>query len=150
MKETIEQLDIKSNGKYIDATAGEGGHLSEILKLGGEVLGIDIDQNQVRKLKEKMSGQDRLQLTQGSYANIAEIAAKCGFNEVDGVIFDLGLSMEQLARSGRGFSYRGLEEPLDMRLDCTVQTTTASDIVSTFTEEELYEIFASYAEELHS
>src|SRR3989338_3749648 len=146
LKETIEGLNIRSGGLYIDATAGEGGHLLEIAKRGGKVLGIDADSEQVKRLKdvilgrskattpESDSGQarmtDNIVLVKGNFADIEKIAKKNNFFPVDGILFDLGLSMEQIESSGKGFSYRKINEPLDMRIDSATETTAAELIRS--------------------
>lgn len=148
LEHAISELNIKLEGLYIDATAGEGGHLKMILEKGGRVLGLDWDENQIKNIKTKVTN-DRLKLETGSFGDIEEIAKKNEFAPVDGVLFDFGLSMKQIREYGRGFSYNNLEEPLDMRI--SVKTgVTASDIINSYSAQELYETFSRYAEEFHS
>lgn len=152
LQETIDGLDVGPGKRYIDATYGEGGHTMEILRRGGVVLALDYDEQNVAKHTEvgnEKSEAGKLKLVHGNYADIAEIAKKNNFVPVDGIIFDLGLSMEQIGGSGRGFSYKKREEPLDMRVSLSIRIT-AADIINSYTEEELYEIFAKSSEELNS
>jgi 16S rRNA (cytosine1402-N4)-methyltransferase len=149
LQKTIDELKVKAGGRYIDATAGEGGHLTEILKKGGIVLGIDWDRKQIEDLKSRLKDQPNLTLVAGNFAQIEEISQREGFVPADGILFDLGLSYKQITTSGRGFSYKNLDESLDMRLDPTKEEK-ASDIVNTLSSDNLYEILAKYSEELSS
>ena len=175
LKETVDGLNIKKDGLYIDATVGEGGDLIEIAKRGGKVLGIDADLERIKRLNVILgtseartpeslldSGRapptksgslarmtNNITLVQGNFADIEKIARENNFFPVDGILFDLGLSMEQIEKSGRGFSYRNLDELLDMRIDRTLDTT-ASNLVNSLEQNELYEIFAHYGEEINS
>lgn len=153
LKAAIEGLNVKPGGKYIDATFGEGGHSLEILNKGGDVLGIEADerQYQISKIKYQnyILNSKNLILIRNNFKNIEEIAKENGFEEADGVLFDLGLSMRQLNESGRGFSYKKPEEPLDMRLDLK-QELTASQILNNKSKEEIYELLIKNSEELNS
>ncbi len=149
LQEAVEGLNIKKGGLYIDATVGEAGHSLEILKRGGKVLGIDLDSEQVKSLKLKVKGYKNFKIVQGNFAEIETISKKNGFFPVDGVLFDLGLSMKQINQSGRGFSFKKPNEPLDMRISLD-REQTAADIVNSYSEKELYEILARYSEELNS
>lgn len=152
-EEVITALGVKEGGKYIDATFGEGGYSREILKLGGRVLGIEWDENQYQKSKIKyqkyISKIKNLKLKHGNFKDIERIAKENNFYPVDGIIFDLGLSMEQINNSGRGFSYKRLEEPLDMRISNTLKKT-AADIINSYSAQALYEIFSRNSEEINS
>lgn len=148
LQEVIRGLEIKKGGLYIDATVGEGGHLLEILKVGGRVLGIDRDKPQIENLKKKL-GEGDWRLEVGNYADIEEIAKDQDFFPVDGVFFDLGLSMRQLESSKKGLSYKKEQEELDMRLD-DENDIRAKTLVNSLNEQELYEIFARFSEELNS
>ncbi len=148
LKEAVDRLNIKAGGLYIDATLGEGGHLREIIKKGGKVLALDWDQKQISNFEAKGRA-DAAKIVCGNYAEIEEIAKRENFYPVDGVLFDLGLSMEQLKTSGKGFSYKRLDEPLDMRLSEEIDTD-AGDLLNSLNKEELYEIFAKYSEDLDS
>jgi len=147
LKEAIDGLNVRKGGKYIDATFGEGGYSREILKRGGRVLGIDLDLNQLKSWR--VNELTSLRLVQGNFSEIEKIAKENHFFPVEGVVFDLGLSMGQLNSSGRGFSYQKLGEPLDMRLDLMSQTT-AQELIKSKTTNELYEIIAKNSEEIRS
>lgn len=149
LQQAIQELGVKRSGSYIDATAGEGGHLEGILKEGGKVLGIDWDGDQIRNLKLKMKNYKNLTLATGNFKDIEQIAKKHNFYAVDGVIFDLGLSMGQISQSQRGFSYKNLSEQLDMRINEKTEIT-AADLINGLNEEELYDVFSKYSEEIHS
>lgn len=149
LKEAIESLNIKLDGVYIDATAGEGGHLTEIAKTAKKVLGIDWDKSQVENLKKKLGNIKNIEIVPGNFAEIGKIAKENGFADVDGILFDFGLSMNQLSSSGRGFSFKREDEPLDMRIS-EENERTAEEIVNVSSEEELYDIFARYGEEIYS
>jgi len=146
LKEVIEALDIKKDGLYIDATFGEGGYSQAILNKGGKVLGIDLDVEQINNNQLSMIN---LKLVEGNFGDIEKIAKENDFFPVDGVVFDLGLSMKQISESGRGFSYKKLNEPLDMRMSLKSETK-ASDLVNHLSESELYEVFAKNSEEINS
>lgn len=148
LNEAIEGLKVMNGGLYIDATAGEGGHLKKILEKGGRVLGIDLDENQIRENKQKIKD-GNLTLVVGNFADIEEIAKTQGFFPIDGVLFDLGLSYGQLSDSGRGFSYKKREEPLDMRLSLSYENT-AADLINSLSEDELYGVLAKNSEEINS
>ncbi|MBI3619930.1 16S rRNA (cytosine(1402)-N(4))-methyltransferase RsmH [Candidatus Roizmanbacteria bacterium] len=146
LHEVVTGLDVRKGRRYIDATAGEGGHIRAIVEAGAEVLGIDRDQAQIDRLKKEFAGESRLILAGGSFGDIAALAAQYDFKPADGVLFDLGLSMKQLTTSGRGFSYKELADPLDMRLD-TNEVETAADLINRGSVQELYYVFARNAEE---
>lgn len=139
LQEAIDGLNIIPGGKYIDATAGEGGHLGGIAERGGNVLGIDWDDSQ--KLNNN--------IVRGNFAEIEKIARENNFFPVDGILFDLGLSMHQIKSSERGFSYQNADEPLDMRINLGIKVK-ASDIVNSCREDELYELIAGYSEDVNS
>ncbi len=147
LQQAIERLNIKKGGSYIDATFGEAGYTDAILKKGGKVLGIDLDQEQLKN--SRINGLTNLKLVQGNFAEIEKIAKENGFYPADGAVFDLGLSMKQLDQLGRGLSYKKLEEPLDMRLDLENEMT-ARDLIKKSSKEELYQILARNSEELNS
>lgn len=142
----IELLDIKPNKKYIDATAGEGNFIEEILKKDGLALAIDWDNWQIKKLKEKFKNEKKLILYWDNFANLKNIAQKFHFTNVDGIIFDLGLSFEHLEKSGRGFSFKKINENLDMRINSQLKVT-ASDILMNESKDNLIKILSQYGEE---
>lgn len=148
LNEAIEELKVMSGGLYIDATAGEGGHLKKILEKGGRVLGIDLDENQIKENTQKIKD-EKLTLIVGNFADVEKIAKEQGFFPVDGILFDLGLSYGQLSDSGRGFSYKRRDELLDMRLSLSYEIK-AADLINSLSEDELYGILAKNAEEINS
>lgn len=148
LKQAVEKLNVKPQGKYIDATFGEGGYSQEILKKGGRILAIDLDIGQLDNFQDKKLLAN-LKLIQGNFKDIEKIAKENDFFPVDGVVFDLGLSMRQLNESKRGFSYKNKDEDLDMRLDLT-SSLQAKDLLKKATKDELYEIFSKYSEDLNS
>ncbi len=142
VEEVIQGLHIISGKKYIDATYGGGGHAKEIVKGGGMVLGIDADEDAVNRVEL----QDNLLVVHGNFREIVNIAQQNGFDQVSGILMDLGVSSFQLDTPEKGFSYRFLESPLDMRLDQT-RGQTAAEYINSAPENELYEIFTKYGEE---
>lgn len=145
LQEVITFLDPGSGKKFIDATIGGGGHTFEILKCGSKVLGIDRDPEAIEYLKEKFQISENLVLVQGNFSNIGQIALSHGFKNVDGILFDLGVSSHQLENAQRGFSFTR-EGPLDMRMDPSLPIS-AQDLVNNFDERRLNEIFKTYGQE---
>jgi len=146
LDQVIEALEVKKNGQYIDATFGEGGYSQAIINMGGKVLAIDLDQAQV---SDNPLSMDNLKLVEGNFGNIEKIAKENNFFPVDGVVFDLGLSMKQISQSGRGFSFKKLNEPLDMRMSLKTEMT-AKYLLNHLSEAELFEVFAKNSEEINS
>ncbi|OGK19286.1 16S rRNA (cytosine(1402)-N(4))-methyltransferase [Candidatus Roizmanbacteria bacterium RIFCSPHIGHO2_02_FULL_40_13b] len=152
LNEVLEGLQVHSGGMYIDGTYGEGGHGREISRLGGKLLGIDLDEEQVARTRESGGWKvedGNLKVVQGNYADIEQIAKENDFFPVDGVLLDLGLSMDQLNRAGKGLSFKKLDEPLDMRIQKT-GNQSAADLVNASNTDELYEIFTRNSEEIDS
>jgi 16S rRNA (cytosine1402-N4)-methyltransferase len=148
LQAVVDYLDIKKNGWYIDATFGQGGHSQVILEKGGKVLGIEWDKNQyqISKIKYKKEiDERRLVLVNDNFSDIELIAKKNDFFPVDGVLFDLGISMNQIAESGRGFSFKNLDEPLDLRINEKIKIG-AADYLNQLSKEQLEEIFIKNAE----
>lgn len=153
--EVLEGLQVSKGKKFIDATIGGGSHSLGILLKGGRVLGIDRDTEALSSVKNRLAqgktefkiGEDII-LVHGNFADLKKIAEANDFENADGILFDLGISTNQLEKSGRGFSIQK-EEPLDMRMDLGGEKT-AEKIINTYSEEKLYEIFSTYAEELNS
>ena len=143
LKEVIEGLKVKKNDKYIDATLGGGGHSLEILKLGGIVLGIDVDEDAIAYIKNKKP--ENLTMARGNFREIDKIALLNNFAKVAGIIFDLGVSSHQIDSPARGFSFQN-EGPLDMRMDQDLGVR-ALDLIKILTKGELYEIFTEFGEE---
>jgi len=148
LQAVVDYLNIRKNGLYIDATFGQGGHSQAILKKGGKVLGIEWDKNQYQKSKikyKKEIDEKRLILVNDNFSNIKFIAKKNDFFPVDGVLFDLGISMDQIINSGRGFSFKKLDEPLDLRINEKIKIR-AADYLNQLSKEQLEEIFIKNAE----
>jgi len=148
LQETIDQLQVKPAAKYIDGTLGGGGHTIEILKIGGKVLGIDVDQealDEVRNRKLEAGSKEDLILIRGNFIDIDTIARENGFDQVAGILLDLGISGHHVDTAERGFSFQKTG-PLDMRMDNTLQVT-AADLVNGLTRQELIDLFTRYGEE---
>jgi 16S rRNA (cytosine1402-N4)-methyltransferase len=153
VNEILDGLQITEGKRYIDATIGGGGHTIEILRRGAGVLGIDADWDAVNftkkrleeELPEKKEGKD-WRVVQGNFRNIVRIAGENGFEEIDGMLFDLGVSSYQLDSPDKGFTYRVGTGALDLRFD---QKTgeKAADFIWKATEDDLYEVFAKFGEE---
>ena len=149
LSEAIGFLQVKRGKKYIDATLGGGGHTQEILKRGGEVLGIDQDDDALNYIKNKIKSPD-LRLIKGNFRNIDKLAISQRFERVAGVLYDLGISSFQIEKDSRGFSFQK-EAELDMRMDPeNPAPVKASDILNLASERQLYEIFTEFGEERNS
>lgn len=138
LSETISSLSVKPGGRYVDGTFGRGGHSRAIAAAGGEVLGIDRDD-------EAVAAAGDIKVVKGRHGDLREIALSNGWNEVDGVLLDLGVSSPQLDEAERGFSFMR-EGPLDMRMDRS-EGTDAGDLVNGESAERLSEIFRELGEE---
>jgi 16S rRNA (cytosine1402-N4)-methyltransferase len=153
LEAVIDGLRVKPGGRYIDATVGGGGHASEILATSspdGVLLGLDRDPAALEVADARLVGyRERLRLVQGSFADLMKIAAGHGFDRVDGILMDLGLSSLQLADPDRGFSFL-IDGPLDMRFDTSSSDCTAADLVNRLSPEELADILYRYGEESQS
>ncbi len=149
LDETIESLNIKPNGIYVDGTLGGGGHSYEIAKRltdGGRLIGIDQDEDAIRAAKEKLSEfADRVTIVRDNYCNMPKVLDELGISKVDGILLDIGVSSYQLDEAERGFTYKQ-DAPLDMRMDQR-QEMTAKDIVNGYSEEDLYRIIRDYGED---
>ncbi len=148
LKETLEALAVKVGGRYVDGTLGRAGHTVEILARGGSVLGIDRDEQALAEVKLKVeSGKLNgvLTLVKGNHGELEKIARENGWESVDGILLDLGVSSPQLDEAGRGFSFLR-EGPLDMRMDRS-RGVTAADLVNEETAERLEELFRLWGEE---
>lgn len=151
LQEVIENLHIQPGGKYIDATIGGGGHTREIINRGGIVLGIDTDTDALGYIAENLKFEIlnlKLKLVKGNFRDIRRIALENGFEKVQGILFDLGVSSYQLDTKERGFSIKH-NGPLDMRMD-TGEKLTAAEIVRTYSKDALEDIFTKYGEEEHA
>ncbi len=147
--ETVDSLNIRPNGIYVDGTLGGGGHAFEVLKrLGpeGRLIGIDQDADAIRAATERLEQfKDKVTIVRSNYRNIREVLSELGIEKVDGIYLDLGVSSYQLDTAERGFTYRE-NAPLDMRMDQRNEKT-AADIVNDYSEMELYRIIRDYGED---
>ena len=148
LKETIEGLNIKEDGIYVDGTIGGAGHSIEIVKrlTSGRLIGIDQDLNAIKKAEEVLKDHmGKVTLVHDNYANIEGILSELNIDKVDGILLDIGVSSHQLDSRERGFSYQK-DAPLDMRMDKT-KDFTAKDVVNKYSQEELERIIWEYGEE---
>jgi 16S rRNA (cytosine1402-N4)-methyltransferase len=148
LREVLEQLEPRADGIYVDATFGAGGYSRAILERGSRVIGIDRDRTAIAggfDLVEEAAG--RLTLVEDRFSHLADVCAGQGFDTVDGVVMDVGVSSMQLDQAGRGFSFR-LEGPLDMRM--ADQGASAADVIARASEAELADIIYLFGEERHS
>jgi 16S rRNA (cytosine1402-N4)-methyltransferase len=150
LTETIENLNIKPDGIYVDGTAGGGGHSLEIAKRlgdGGRLICIDQDLDALAACEKRLADYlDKVTFIHSNYENMVEKLEELGIFRVDGILLDLGVSSFQLDNPERGFSYMREDEPLDMRMDQT-SPTTAADILNQSSETDLYEMIRDYGEE---
>ncbi len=152
--EVLSALRPHPGGRYIDGTAGGGGHTALLLEESapnGQVLAIDADPQALERIAARLSNlraTGRLTLAHGNFASLQSLAASAGFTQVNGILFDLGLSSDQLADRERGFSFAG-DAPLDMRFD-PAQPTSAADLLNTLSESELADLLWRYGEERRS
>jgi 16S rRNA (cytosine1402-N4)-methyltransferase len=143
----MKYLVTTKEGIYVDATIGRGGHTREILKRCGEgcrVIGIDRDASALDTLREELKDR-RLELIHGRFSEMVTLLEERGIEKVDGVLMDLGVSLEQLKTEERGFSFSA-DAPLDMRMD-RKDTLTAFEIVNSWNQRRLEEILKKYGEE---
>lgn len=149
LDETIENLNIKPDGIYLDGTLGGGGHSEAILKRlspKGRLIGIDQDDAAIAAASERISVfGDRVTILRNNYRNARTALEQIGITKVDGIVLDLGVSSYQLDNEERGFSYR-YDTNLDMRMDRR-QSLTAKDIVNEYSEMELFHIIKDYGED---
>ncbi|MDZ4383454.1 MAG: 16S rRNA (cytosine(1402)-N(4))-methyltransferase RsmH [Thermodesulfovibrionia bacterium] len=147
--EIVNALKVKESGVYIDGTVGLGGHAEFILQNipGCTVIGIDRDDKALEIAKERLKGYD-VRLERDNFSNMEAMTKGLGYEKVDGILLDLGVSTLQLKSEGRGFSFLK-DEPLDMRMD-NRQTLTALRIISRYTEKDLAHILWQYGEERFS
>ena len=147
--ETIENLDIKPDGIYVDGTLGGGGHSFHICeKLGekGRLIGIDQDADAICAATKRLEPfSDKVSIVRNNYCNMKTALSELGIDKVDGIVLDLGVSSFQLDTVERGFSYK-YDTTLDMRMD-TRQTLTAKEIVNEYSEMELFRIIRDYGED---
>ena len=149
LEETIDGLNIKPDGIYVDGTLGGAGHASEVcrrLSAKGRFIGIDQDQDAIVAASDRLAAyEDRVTIIRSNYCYMANELHSLGIQKVNGFVLDLGVSSYQLDNEERGFTYR-TDAPLDMRMDQR-QSRTAADIVNGYEEKELYRIIRDYGED---
>ena len=150
LNETIENLNIKPDGIYVDGTLGGGGHAYQVasrLSEKGRLIGIDQDADAIAAAGERLKEfGDKITIIRSNYANMKEELHRIGVEKVNGILLDLGVSSFQLDTPERGFTYRDENAPLDMRMDDR-QSLTAKDIVNGYSEMDLYRIIRDYGED---
>ena len=152
LDEVIAGLQARRGGYFVDCTVGLGGHAAAILEKispSGRLLGIDADPEAIKISQDKLSDYgEAVTLVNDNFVNLEAIYRRYHFHPVDGILFDLGVSSLQLDTAKRGFSFH-LDAPLNMRFD-SEQGLAASDIVNSFSEQELAKLIEKYGEERHS
>ena len=147
--ETIDNLNIKPDGIYVDGTIGGGGHSFQILKRlgdGGRLIGIDQDEDALKAAGERLAiFEDKVTTVRSNYCHMKQVLHDLGINKVSGIVLDLGVSSYQLDEPERGFTYRE-DVPLDMRMDRR-NPKTAKNIVNEYSEMELFRIIRDYGED---
>ncbi|MDK2966291.1 MULTISPECIES: 16S rRNA (cytosine(1402)-N(4))-methyltransferase RsmH [Lacrimispora] len=148
--ETIDSLNMKPDGIYVDGTLGGGGHALEVCtRLGehGRLIGIDQDSDAIAAATQRLKEyKDKVTIVRSNYENIHGVLNELGIEKVDGIYLDLGVSSYQLDVPERGFTYREEDAPLDMRMDQR-NPQTAADIVNQYSEFDLYRIIRDYGED---
>ncbi|MGH7777003.1 MAG: 16S rRNA (cytosine(1402)-N(4))-methyltransferase RsmH [Candidatus Dormibacterales bacterium] len=147
-KESIEFLQPRPGSVMVDCTLGGGGHAEAVLariQPGGRLLGLDRDPEALRRVRARLADREGLVLRQADFADLAAVAAAAGFEPADGILFDLGLSSQQLDDPRRGFSFRAAG-PLDMRMD-PASSLTAEEVVNGTSQRELTRIIRELGEE---
>ena len=149
LNETIEGLNIKQDGIYVDGTLGGGGHAYEVCRRLGEkgsIIGIDQDEAAIEAASVRLKDfGEKVTIIRSNYCDMKSKLHELGIDKVDGIVLDLGVSSYQLDTAERGFSYRE-DAPLDMRMDRR-QKMTARDIVNDYSEMDLYRVIRDYGED---
>ncbi len=149
LEETIDNLNIRPDGIYVDGTLGGGGHsfhIAEKLTGGGRLIGIDQDDEAIEAATKRLEPfKERVTIVRSNYRNVAKVLSDLRIDGIDGMMLDLGVSSYQLDNPKRGFSYM-VDTSLDMRMDRR-QSLTAGDIVNTFSQQELFRIIRDYGED---
>lgn len=148
LKECLDGLNIKPDGIYVDGTLGGGGHSGEILKrlTTGKLIAFDKDDDALKSTSEKLKDfADKVIFVKSDFKNMFNKVHELGFDKVDGILLDLGVSSYQIDTPERGFSYR-FDSKLDMRMDRQA-SLTAYDVVNTYSKDELIRILYNYGEE---
>ena len=151
LEETIESLNIKPDGKYVDGTLGGAGHALEVCKKlseNGRFIGIDQDEDAIKAATERLSiykDKVKIDIVKSNYHEIREVLKSLDIERVDGILLDIGVSSYQIDTVERGFTYKE-DAPLDMRMDKN-SSISAKDIVNNYSEMELFRIIKDYGED---
>ena len=149
LDETIEYVNVKPDGIYVDGTLGGGGHAFEVCKRLGEhghFVGIDQDAAAIEAAGKRLAPfKDKVDIVRSNYKDMKRVLQDLGIQKVDGIVLDLGVSSYQLDNAERGFTYRE-DVPLDMRMDQR-QSKTARDIINEYSEMELFHMIRDYGED---
>ena len=150
LKESIDNLNIKGNGVYVDATLGFGGHSLEILKRNkkGFLFAFDQDSEAIEYSKERLKDYDNFKIIKSNFSNMQECLKEEGISKVDGILFDIGVSSMQLDEDYRGFSYHN-DARLDMRMD-TDSHFSAYELVNQYDYANLVRVLREYGEEKYA
>jgi len=143
IEEVIEALHIEKDHKYVDATLGNGGHALEILRRGGSVLGIDLDPKMLEITEERLkeAGEKNFRLANGNFTEIGKFVTENDWDNVDGILFDLGVTNLHLKDLQRGFSFENPDALLDMRINPDSQGVKGSDLLNVLREDQLEDLF---------
>ncbi len=150
LNESVEGLNIKPDGIYVDCTLGGGGHsasiASQLTAAGGRLISIDQDSAAIAASMERLKEyRDRIEFVRDNFRNVGNILERLGIEKIDGAIIDLGVSSYQLDTPERGFSYMH-DAPLDMRMDPDA-ALSAYEVINTYSEDRLKKIIYDYSEE---
>ena len=149
LQETVDGLNVKPDGIYVDGTLGGGGHSYEVCtRLGakGSIIGIDQDEAAIEAASIRLKDfGEKVTIVRSNYCDMKSRLHELGIDKVDGIMLDLGVSSYQLDTADRGFSYR-VDAPLDMRMDQRSEMT-ARDIVNDYSEMDLYRVIRDYGED---
>lgn len=148
LDETIDGLNIRPEGIYVDGTLGGGGHSYRICEklTSGRLIGIDQDEAAIDAASKRLAGfQDKATIVRSNYSEIRKVLEELQIKKVDGILLDLGVSSYQLDNVDRGFSYK-YDSPLDMRMDQR-QSLTAREIINEYSEMELFRVIRDYGED---
>ena len=151
LRESIDALNIRPDGVYVDGTLGLGGHSEQIAKrlTTGRLIAVDRDQTALERAGERLAPYaGRITFVHGNFRDLPRLLSENGAEKVDGMLFDLGVSSPQLDEAERGFSYM-TDAPLDMRMD-TSESLTAWFVVNKWPEEKLKRILYEYGEERYA
>lgn len=149
LQECLDGLSLKSTGVYVDCTLGGGGHFRAIGSrlTGGTVIGVDRDPEAIAWNKRwvETKGNSSMVTMEGRFSDFPRMLDSLNISHIDGILMDLGVSSHQIDDGARGFAYKDLEAPLDMRMDCT-QETTAAVLINTLPTDEIARILSRYGE----